>query len=144
MVASLQRVGQRRAHIEHLASINIAARDLNTADRRPHALRDSHQHAGAAMAPGPGTGAILAKSGTLAAPAGGRHLQRHLVAGSRPVVRCAGALALMAILQRAGQRRARIEHLARVNVTAHGHNIDLVDVRTLSRIYVAVPAPRRP
>ena len=88
-------------------------------------------------------------TGAHGTPVGGHRLQLHLVAGSRPVVRCAGALALMAILQhaagkRAGQRRARIEHLARVNVTAHGHNIDLVDVRTLSRIYIAVPAPRRP
>ncbi len=44
--------------------------------------------------------------------------------------------------QHAGQRRARIEHLASVNVAGYGHNIDLVDVRTLPKIYIAVPAPR--
>ena len=31
----------------------------------------------------------------------------------------------------AGQRRARIEHLARANAVSRGHNIDLVDVRML-------------
>ena len=60
-----------------------------------------------------------------------------------PVVRAADALALLAILQhadsnRAGQRRARIEHLA--SVAGHGRIIDLVDVRTLPRIH---PSPCR-
>ena len=97
------------------------------------------------MAPGPG--AILARTGAHGAPAGGRHLQLHLVAAPGRVVRGADALALVAILQhadgnRAGKRRARIEHLASVNVAGHGRNINLVDVRMLPRIHIAVPAPQ--
>ena len=56
-----------------------------------------------------------------------RHLQQHLAAGPGPVVRGADALALLAILQhadgnRAGQRRACIEHLASINVAGDGRN----------------------
>ena len=81
------------------------------------------------------------------------------------VVRCAGAHALVTILQRfacnhAGQCRARIEHLvaehvfavrsagalallASSNVAARGRNFNLVDIGTPTRIHIAVGVPRR-
>ena len=63
-------------------------------------------------------------------------------------MRGADALALVAILQhaagnRTGQRRARIEQLARANAVSRGHNIDRVDVRTLPRIQIAGTATGR-
>ena len=136
LVAILQhadgnRAGQRRARIEHLASINVAGHGRNTADRR------RYRFPGSTSRPGPERTAHQLAAPTCSCT----------WCASGQVVRGADALALVAILQHAdgncaGQRRARIEHLASSNVAARGRTIDLVDVRMLTRIHIAVPALR--
>ena len=103
----------------------------------------THRRAGARA--GRGACPVLARTGAHGAPAGGPACSCTWCAPG-PVMRCADTLALRAILQhadgnRAGQRRARIEHLASVNVASHGHNINLVDVGTAPSIHIAVSAP---
>ena len=94
----LQHASQRRARIEHLASVNVAGHGRNIADRR------RYRFPGSTSRPGPERTTHQLANATCSsawyAPG--------------PVVRGTDALALAATLQhadgkRAGQRRARIE-----------------------------------
>ena len=92
--------------------------------RRSHAHQDPHRRASTAMAPGPASVAHQLAAASL---------QPYLVH-----IRPGNAL----------RRRARpgghpaVRQLAPGAHRAHGHNIDLVDVRALPKIHIAVPAPR--
>ena len=130
LAASLQHAagkstGQRRARIEQLARANSVSRGHNI-DLVDVRMPPGSTHRRASARAGRGACPVLARTGAHGAPAGGPACSCTWCAPG-PVMRCADTLALRAILQhadgnRAGQRRARIEHLASINVAGHGRN----------------------